>query len=74
MDMKVRYIVASAPDNCDNYPCKKNCPQFILFKDQVRNAILKSNMYLSMGCNSVPRDNQQYNVDQLVDAIFECMV
>ena len=68
MDMKVRSIVASTPDNCDNYPCKKNCPQFILFKDQVRNAILSSELY------SVSNICDTDTVDELVEQIFENMV
>ena len=70
MDMKVRSIVASAPNNCDNYPCKKNCPQFILFKDQVRKVVENSEM-CRLASKYIGYDEM---VEELIESIFECMV
>lgn len=76
MPMKIRAIVALAPQDCDNYPCKKNCPQFILFKDQVRKSIINSELYL-LACHSDNDYGTTYaleSVDELVEQIFENMV
>lgn len=73
MNMKVRAIVASAPEDCDNYPCKKNCPQFILFKDKVKKTILSSDLYdIANSITSYVCDES--DVDNLVEQIFDNMV
>jgi len=71
MDMKVRSIIASAPEDCDNYPCKKNCPQYILFKDQVAIAIRSSELYSLASRYSNYVDEAS---EDLLERIFECMV
>jgi hypothetical protein len=70
MPMKIRSVVASVPEDCDNYPCKKNCPQYIMYKDQVLKAIKGSELYRLtskfIGCDEM--------VEELVEQIFENMV
>jgi hypothetical protein len=75
MDMKIRAIVASAPTDCDNYPCKKNCPQFILFKDRVRKIIQNSYIYDRAWSDLMCGDNvMEKHLDLLVEDIFDNMV
>ena len=71
MDMKVRAIVTSAPTDCDNYPCKKNCPQYIMYKDQVARAIRRSELYSLASRDSSYVDEA---AEELLESIFECMV
>lgn len=40
MDVRVLQTVASIPKDCENYPCNKQCPQYILYKDSVRKSVM----------------------------------
>ena len=77
MPMVVRQIIASIGDDCDNYPCKKNCPQYILYKQRAEKAIHGSIMYdlayemLESIDPDVSDACMRDNVRDLVDRLFE---
>lgn len=80
--MKTRQVIASVSE-CENYPCKKNCPQYVLFKDSVENTIRNSQLYLDAFAYSVQHlhigdDNAKMDVDRMVskltEAIFDNLV
>lgn len=63
--MSMRQTIASIND-CEHYPCTKGCPQYILYREKVRNAIFESELY-ALWADSIEDTSI---VDNLVDAIF----
>ena len=39
MNGRVRQIIASVKSDCENYPCNRSCPEYILYRDKVYEAI-----------------------------------
>jgi len=67
-DSKIRAII----DNqmiCDKYPCNKQCPQYNLYKSDVRKAIVDSELGQNARAKGFYRCDEQ--IDKLVEDIFQ---
>jgi len=67
--IEMKQVIASANDNCEHFPCTKGCPQYILYRDKVKNVIFKSKLY-ELWEDSITDTSI---VDDLVESIFEEM-
>ena len=78
---KVKSIIASVGE-CENYPCDKSCPQYLLYKDTVRGVIMKSEMAQFMKNELLHTYDRQGSIsgtvdkciNDLVESIFEELI
>ena len=83
--LEMRSVIATIKESCDYYPCTKDCPQYILYRDKVKRAITQSRLAKTIpneivfevdpngGSISRPVSVDDLIVD-LVDAIFEELI
>ena len=77
--MEMRQIIASIND-CEHYPCTKGCPQYILYREKARKAIISSRLVKAIPNDVVlMKDNGSVAhkpvtvddlIEELVDEIF----